>query len=87
LICYVVVANDAVIYKPFSRLSAEGGEGLRDRTAMKAFFQVSAMATDGLQHSIILQESRQVKQEYLIGYKIDRLKAENSSTITAFVRL
>jgi len=78
--------NDAVIYEPFSRLSAEGGEGLRDRTAMKAFLQVSAMANDGLQLSIILQESRQVKQEHSIGYNIDRLKAENSSTITALVR-
>ena len=83
--------EDAVIYEPFSKLST-AGDGLRDRTAMRAFFQVAAMASDGLEYNITSQESRQVDEEYTINRNNCNNnsrnigKARNSSAITALVR-
>lgn len=82
--------DDAVIYEPFSKLST-AGDGIKDRTAMKAFFQVAVMANEGLEYSITSQEPREVNEEYTISSSICNnskkiVKAQNSSAITALVR-
>lgn len=85
--------DDAVLYEPFSKLSTVG-DGLRDRNAMKAFFQVAVMANDGLEYSITSKKAREVDEEYTINRNdinnsknINNVgKAQNSSVITALVR-
>lgn len=79
--------DDAVIYEPFSKLGTRN-EGLRNRTAIRAFFEVAVMANDGLKHNITLQEEKvnEVYAMYRSNNTNNAGKAQNRSIINALVR-
>lgn len=62
-------ADDAIIYEPFSNIQG----GLRGKSAIKPFLEVTLMANDGLQHKLEIEQQQQQERNTNIKNQITAL--------------